>query len=135
MEPLKMAKQMIDFQKATFDNTFNAMVLLQEQTERMVGTFMEQATFLPEEGKKMMRDWVQTRIDSGRYASVSDYVRDLIRKDQAAADNHEQWLAGLDASIVRSLEDAAAGRALPAKAVFDRLGAKYAAMTSPLEQP
>ena len=60
MEPLKMAKQMIDFQKATFDNTFEAMVLLQDQTERMAATFMEQATFLPEEGKKMVRDWVQT---------------------------------------------------------------------------
>ena len=55
MEPLKMAKQMIDFQKATFDNTFNAMVLLQEQTEKMVKTFMAQATLLPEEGKKMLR--------------------------------------------------------------------------------
>ena len=59
MEPLKMAKQMIDFQKATFDNTFNAMVMLQDQTERMFGTFMEQATFLPEEGKKMLREWVE----------------------------------------------------------------------------
>ena len=60
MEPLKMAKQMIDFQKATFDNTFDAMVLLQEQTERMIDTFMEQATFLPAEGKKILGDWVQT---------------------------------------------------------------------------
>ncbi len=60
MEPLKMAKQMIDFQKATFDNTFEAMVLLQDQTERMFATFMEQAAFVPEEGKKMVRDWVQT---------------------------------------------------------------------------
>ena len=60
MEPLKMAKQMIDFQKATFDNTFNAMVLLQEQTERMINTFTEQATFLPAEGKKMLSEWVQT---------------------------------------------------------------------------
>ena len=59
MEPLKMAKQMIDFQKATFDNTFNAMVRLQDQTERMFGTFMEQDTFLPEEGKKMLREWVE----------------------------------------------------------------------------
>ena len=59
MEQLKMAKQMIDFQKATFDNTFNAMVMLQDQTERMFGTFMEQATFLPEEGKKMLREWVE----------------------------------------------------------------------------
>ena len=33
-----------------------------------------------------MRDWVQNRIDSGQYASVSDYVRDLIRRDQVIAD-------------------------------------------------
>lgn len=29
-----------------------------------------------------MRDFVQDRISSGKYASNSDYVRDLIRKDQ-----------------------------------------------------
>ena len=29
-----------------------------------------------------MRDWVQAQIDEGKYASVSDYVRDLIRRDQ-----------------------------------------------------
>ena len=33
-----------------------------------------------------MRDWVQNRIDSGQYATVSDYVRDLIRRDQVIAD-------------------------------------------------
>jgi hypothetical protein len=60
MEPLKMAKQLIDFNKATFDNTFNAMVLLQEQTEKMVNAYMAQATFLPEEGRKMLHEWVQT---------------------------------------------------------------------------
>ena len=30
-----------------------------------------------------MRDWVQSQIDEGKYAGNSDYVRDLIRKDQA----------------------------------------------------
>jgi antitoxin ParD1/3/4 len=36
-----------------------------------------------------MRDWVQNRIDSGKYASVSDYVRDLIRRDQEVADRRQ----------------------------------------------
>jgi len=31
-----------------------------------------------------MRDWVQSRIESGKYTSASDYVRDLIRRDQDA---------------------------------------------------
>ena len=42
-----------------------------------------------------MRDWVQGRIDSGKYASISDYVRDLIRRDQAAADGRETLVAAL----------------------------------------
>jgi len=58
MDQMQIAKQMIEFQKTTFDNTFNAMVLLQEQTERMVGTLLEQATWLPEEGRKAINEWV-----------------------------------------------------------------------------
>lgn len=58
MEPLKLAKQMIEFNKATFDNTFNAMVTLQEQSERMVNSFLDQATWLPADGKKLLQEWV-----------------------------------------------------------------------------
>jgi len=50
---------MIEFHKATFDNTFNAMVMLQDQTERMVNITLEQATWLPEEGKRVITEWVQ----------------------------------------------------------------------------
>ena len=42
-----------------------------------------------------MRDWVQGRIDSGHYASVSDYVRDLIRRDQAIADQRARLVEAL----------------------------------------
>ena len=42
-----------------------------------------------------MRDWVQNRIDSGRYASVSDYVRDLIRRDQETADERQALVNAL----------------------------------------
>lgn len=59
MEPEKMAKQMVDFYKSTFDNSFNAMVMLQEQMERGVRTVLDQATWLPEEGKKVLDDWVK----------------------------------------------------------------------------
>lgn len=42
-----------------------------------------------------MRDWVQRRIDTGKYASVSDYVRDLIRRDQIRADEQEALIEAL----------------------------------------
>jgi hypothetical protein len=55
----QMFKQMITFNKTAFDNSFNALVTLQEQTEKMVNTFLDQATWLPEEGKKVTLDWIQ----------------------------------------------------------------------------
>ena len=33
-----------------------------------------------------MKDWVETQARTGRYANASDYVRDLIRRDQARND-------------------------------------------------
>ena len=42
-----------------------------------------------------MRDWVNRRIESGQYASVSDYVRDLIRRDQTRADEKQALIAAL----------------------------------------
>ena len=29
-----------------------------------------------------MKDWVEAQAGTGRYANASDYVRDLIRRDQ-----------------------------------------------------
>lgn len=57
-----------------------------------------------------LRDYVQSRIDSGQYASVSDYVRDLIRRDQNEVVDEERWLKELDASIEQGFEDEKAGR-------------------------
>jgi hypothetical protein len=50
---------MIDFNKATFDNTFNAMVMLQEQSERAANALMGQATWLPEDVKNAINEWVK----------------------------------------------------------------------------
>jgi antitoxin ParD1/3/4 len=42
-----------------------------------------------------MRDWVEQRIAGSQYASVSDYARDLIHRDQAQADVHHTLVAAL----------------------------------------
>ena len=57
MEPAVIAKQMIEFNKTTY--AFNSMVMLQEQTERMVDTFLEQNPWLPEDGKKVLDQWAE----------------------------------------------------------------------------
>ena len=52
-----------------------------------------------------MKDWVQAQIEGGKYASLSDYVRDLIRKDQQQCDK----LAALQAAIALGMESGQAG--------------------------
>jgi antitoxin ParD1/3/4 len=71
-----------------------------------------------------MRDWVQSRIESGEYASVSDYVRDLIRRDQNALARQLK----VD-DIRRTIEESRAmGRTLTADEVFARIEAKLRRM-------
>jgi hypothetical protein len=62
METEKFAKQMVDFQKATFDNTFTAVTMLQDQTERMFNTMIEQTTWLPEESRRAIDEMVGAYI-------------------------------------------------------------------------
>lgn len=60
MEPKQIAKQMVDFNKTAFDNSYEAMSVIQDQTEKMVTAMMEQTAFFPEEGKKLVNDWINT---------------------------------------------------------------------------
>lgn len=56
MNPKMIAKQIIDFNKATFDHAFDTIALLQNNSEDMVGIFLEKATFFPPEGKKVITE-------------------------------------------------------------------------------
>ena len=54
MNPKMIAKQIIDFNKATFDHAFETITVLQNYSEKMVGIYLEKATFFPPEGKKVI---------------------------------------------------------------------------------
>ena len=45
---------------------------------------------------KRLKDWAEAQVESGRYANVSDYVRDLIRKEQDRAAVFGEIQAALD---------------------------------------
>lgn len=60
MDQKLIAQQMIQFNKTAFDNSFNAMSMVYEQNEKMMGTFLQQATWIPEEGRKAIETWIQT---------------------------------------------------------------------------
>jgi hypothetical protein len=59
MEQEKIAKQIIGFYKTTFDSSFNAMTILQEQTEKMIQTVLAQSPWLPAEGRKIVDEWMK----------------------------------------------------------------------------
>jgi antitoxin ParD1/3/4 len=46
---------------------------------------------------RAMRAWIDARVDEGRFASGSDYVRDLIRRDQDEAAERARLVAALAA--------------------------------------
>jgi hypothetical protein len=60
MDQKGMIKQVIDFQKNTFNNSFNAIVMLQEQSEKMIDSLMSQAPWVTQDFKKAMGDWIST---------------------------------------------------------------------------
>ena len=55
-----------------------------------------------------MKDWVEAQARTGRYSNASDYVRDLIRRDQERADG----LAELQRLVTKGLDSGVSERSL-----------------------
>lgn len=58
MDQKQIVKQVIDFHRSTFTNSYNAIVMLQDQTEKMMNTFLSQASWVPQDLRKVLGDWV-----------------------------------------------------------------------------
>lgn len=91
MDQGKITKQMIEFHKTTFDNTLNAMEILQEQTEKMVNMFLDQAPWFPAEGKQAVNEWVKT-YKKGREA-FKESVNESYEKVEEAFGKMEKTAA------------------------------------------
>lgn len=70
--------------------------------------------------------YVSELVDSGRYNSKSEVIREGIRLVQ----EREARLAALDAAIAGGLEDVAQSRTVDAGEMFNRLEAKYKAQAA-----
>lgn len=56
-----------------------------------------------------VRDWVEAKVERGDYASVGDYLSDLVRRDQTDADERD---AIVDA-LVRGERSGVSSRQVP----------------------
>ena len=69
-----------------------------------------------------MKDWVEAQTKDGRYANTSDYVRDLIRRDQ----ERKEAIAELQALVDEAFASGPAER-LDVKEFLARMRREYAA--------
>lgn len=87
-----MIKLMMSLNKTAFDNTFNTLTLMQDQTERIVNTFIDQATWFPKEGKRVVDEWTNS-YKRGRdnykasldesFKRVDDFFSSMQRRETA----------------------------------------------------
>jgi hypothetical protein len=72
MDQTMIAKQITGFYKTAFDNSLNAITKIQEETEKIISYSLEQAPYIPEEGKKFVTDFVKTcRKNSDDFIAVA----------------------------------------------------------------
>lgn len=75
-----------------------------------------------------MKQWVEEQVGTGRYANASDYMRDLVRRDQLRAEKLSAFQREIDRGIAsgiseRSIDDILAdARARAIRALEERDG-------------
>ncbi|MGO9017859.1 MAG: hypothetical protein ACLQVJ_05840 [Syntrophobacteraceae bacterium] len=57
MNQNQLLKQMIDFNRTSFENAFNTMTMFQEQAEKAANASLDQATWMPREGRTVVDEW------------------------------------------------------------------------------
>ena len=55
-----------------------------------------------------MKAWVEAQVNGGQYGNASDYVRDLIRRDQ----QDREQIKAIQAAITKGLESGISDRAM-----------------------
>lgn len=83
MEYAEITKQMIDFQKMSFSNWYNAIAMVQDQATSAMDMMLDQSTWVPEDGRKAVQGWLgacqeerdrfKSYID-GSFTSVEKYM-------------------------------------------------------------
>jgi len=52
-----------------------------------------------------MKDWVERQVATGRYANASDYMRDLVRRDEERAAKIAHFQELIDEGIASGISD------------------------------
>ncbi len=75
MDQKQTVKQILDFNKKTFDQAFNTLCVFQDETQSLMTRFIERANFIPPEGKRA-------------FSQMTDTYRKRRQDMKAIADDH-----------------------------------------------
>jgi DNA uptake protein ComE-like DNA-binding protein len=101
LNPENYVKQIISFQKTTFENSFAAVEMLQGQAEQMLTSAWRQAPWMPEESKVMMDHWIGA-LQEGRKS-----FRQSVREGFDRLEENLTQTAGTAKQAGRKLNEAA----------------------------
>ena len=107
MHPEMIVKQIIDFNKAAFNNAFETIKNLQDIRERTAKDIMDKANLFPAEGKKVIIDWIEI-YKKGRAdfkSAVDDSFKTLENISVDAANLVGNSLYGMAEKTDQSLRD------------------------------
>ena len=75
MDQKQIIKQMVEFNQTAFENVYDAIVTIQDQSEQWAERMIDQVEWIPAEGRKVIDNWVdvyksnretfKTQIDNG----------------------------------------------------------------------
>ena len=52
-----------------------------------------------------LKGWAESRVAEGRYSSTSDYVRDLVRRDQEREEKLQRLRAAIDEGLASGVSE------------------------------
>jgi len=52
-----------------------------------------------------LKSWIEARVAEGRYSSSSDYVRDLVRREQEAEEKRRDLRAAIEEGLASGISD------------------------------
>lgn len=93
MDPIHVMKIMIDFNKMVFERTYSVMALMQEETEKVMATWLDRNQLIQDGEKKTIYEWVETskrnrnefkeKIDQG-YRMIETFLLGMKREGTAS---------------------------------------------------
>lgn len=95
MDPKQINKQMMNFNKSVFDQTFQMMKILHDHTEDTVLRFLEKSNWITADSKKVIIEWTKVcktgseyfkNCADENYKKITDYFVQLEKEETKKTD-------------------------------------------------